>query len=83
MPDRHRPRAAVPAVLTLLGLAAAALATEPPAASGSQPAATPPSAAAPAAPPAAKPSKDKATPLHFEPTEKTRADFEVSFPSDI
>jgi len=25
----------------------------------------------------------KGTPLHFEPTEKTRADFEVSFPTDI
>lgn len=55
-------------------------------------AATPPTAAAPdaapakdAAPPAAgaKGPDGKPSPLHFEPTEKTRADFEVSFPTDI
>ena len=53
------------------------------------PATTPPTApATPAAkegpPPPAKPAEtSKATPQHFEPTEKTRADFEVSFPVDI
>ena len=60
------------------------------------PAASPPAPAAPArdagaekqapdaAPvPGAKPADGKASPLHFEPTEKTRADFEVSFPTDI
>ena len=31
----------------------------------------------------AKPADGKPSPLHFEPTEKTRADFEVSFPTDI
>jgi hypothetical protein len=40
-----------------------------------------PDAAGPA--PGAKPTDGKASPLHFEPTEKTRADFEVSFPTDI
>jgi hypothetical protein len=33
--------------------------------------------------PGPKPADTKASPLHFEPTEKTRADFEVSFPTDI
>jgi hypothetical protein len=60
------------------------------------PAAAPPAPAtaakdAPAAPrkdaagpaPGSKPGDGKPSPLHFEPTEKTRADFEVSFPSDI
>jgi hypothetical protein len=33
--------------------------------------------------PGAKAADGKPSPLHFEPTEKTRADFEVSFPTDI
>jgi hypothetical protein len=45
------------------------------------PAAPPKDAAGPA--PGAKPADGKPSPLHFEPTEKTRADFEVSFPTDI
>jgi len=60
----------------------------PGAAPPSQGAATP---AAPARAPATPEVRDpgvnaatgKGTPLHFEPTEKTRADFEVSFPTDI
>jgi hypothetical protein len=66
-------------------------AADPPAApaKGAPPA---PDSAAPAAteaakdaagPPGPKPAGGKASPLHFEPTEKTRADFEVSFPTDI
>jgi hypothetical protein len=45
------------------------------------PAAPPKDAAGPA--PGSKPADGKPSPLHFEPTEKTRADFEVSFPTDI
>ena len=46
------------------------------------PAADPPASTAPAAgaPPAAKPGR---TQDRFEPTEKVRADFDVSFPIDI
>ena len=46
------------------------------------PAANPPASTAPAAgaPPAAKPGR---TQDRFEPTEKVRADFDVSFPIDI
>ena len=88
MTDRHHRRAAAAALLALLGLAATVPAAEPPLpASASQPAAPPISGATPATPqaaaPDAKPPNAKTTPLHFEPTEKTRADFEVSFPSDI
>jgi hypothetical protein len=53
-------------------------------------AANPPPVAAPAAAPAAvppvppvPPAEAKGSPLHFEPTEKTRADFELSLPNDI
>jgi hypothetical protein len=51
--------------------------------------AKPPPAGKDAAGPAPGPAPGKATdaarstPQHFEPTEKTRADFEVSFPIDI
>ena len=45
------------------------------------PTAPPKDATGPA--PGAKPADGKPSPLHFEPTEKTRADFEVSFPTDI
>jgi len=65
-------------------------AADPPAAAPAAPAVpatdaatAPPSkdAAGPAA--GSKPADGKPTPLHFEPTEKTRADFEVSFPTDM
>jgi hypothetical protein len=84
-------RAALAGCFIALALAARALSADPP----PPPTATP---AAPAAPAATAPAKDttagpaptakpgevsKGTPQHFEPTEKTRADFEVSFPVDI
>ncbi len=61
-------------------------AADPPAAAPAAPAkdataAPPRDTAAPA--PGSKAADGKPSPLHFEPTEKTRADFEVSFPSDI
>ncbi len=61
-------------------------AADPPAAAPTAPAkdataAPPKDAASPA--PGSKAADGKPSPLHFEPTEKTRADFEVSFPSDI
>jgi hypothetical protein len=85
-------RAALAGFAMVLVLAARALSADPP------PTATPATPAAPAAPAATAPAKDttagpapaakpgeasKGTPQHFEPTEKTRADFEVSFPVDI
>jgi hypothetical protein len=84
-------RAALAGFAIVLALAARALSADPP----PSPTATP---AAPAAPAATAPAKDttagpapaakpgeasKGSPQHFEPTEKTRADFEVSFPVDI
>jgi hypothetical protein len=59
----------------------AAAPAAPAAPANDAPAAPPKGAAAPA--PGAKPADGKPSPLHFEPTEKTRADFEVSFPTDI
>ena len=60
-------------------LGARAQAAEPP-----PPAPAPEAKSGPPAPPAAKPADAaRTTPQHFEPTEKTRADFEVSFPIDI
>jgi hypothetical protein len=55
--------------------------TPPAAPAKDAPAAPPKDAAGPA--PGAKSADGKPSPLHFEPTEKTRADFEVSFPTDI
>jgi hypothetical protein len=87
-------RAALAGFAITLALAVRALAADPP----PPPTATPATPAAPAAPVATPPAKDttagpapaakpgetsKGTPQHFEPTEKTRADFEVSFPVDI
>jgi hypothetical protein len=84
--------AALTGLVMALVLAARAVAADPPAPATTTPAG--PAAPAPTAP--APPAKDtaagpttkpaeasKGTPQHFEPTEKTRADFEVSFPVDI
>jgi hypothetical protein len=61
--------------------APAAAAAPPPAATAPAAEPTPPREAAPA--PGARAGEGKPSPLHFEPTEKTRADFEISFPTDI
>lgn len=85
------------AALLLAGLLAgitALRAQEPPAAPAPAPAAEPARPApAPAEPPAAAdpkaagknnaPPASTSTPSRFEPTEKVRADFDVSFPIDI
>jgi len=65
--------------------------TAPPSPGAAPPAQGTATPAAPARAPATPEVRDpgvnaatgKGTPLHFEPTEKTRADFEVSFPTDI
>ncbi|HUO95238.1 MAG TPA: hypothetical protein VMT92_03320 [Steroidobacteraceae bacterium] len=65
--------------------------TAPPSQGAAPPAQGAATPAAPASTPATPEVRDpgvnaatgKGTPLHFEPTEKTRADFEVSFPTDI
>lgn len=57
-------------------------AVPPAAAPATPPAATPPAAPAPAKPPVAG-SAQAAEPDRIEPTEKVRADSEVSFPVDI
>jgi hypothetical protein len=87
-------RTALAGIVIALAIAARALSADPP----PPPTATPATPAAPAAAAATPPAKDttagpapaakpgeasKGTPQHFEPTEKTRADFEVSFPVDI
>jgi hypothetical protein len=81
-------RAALAGFAIALVLSARTLSADPP----------PPAPATPAAPAATAPAKDTTagpapaakpgeastgTPQHFEPSEKTRADFEVSFPVDI
>jgi pyruvate dehydrogenase E2 component (dihydrolipoamide acetyltransferase) len=79
-----------PAVAALL-LAGEVRAADPPAPAPAKDAPAAPAKDAPAAPPkdaagpapGAKSADGKPSPLHFEPTEKTRADFEVSFPTDI
>jgi hypothetical protein len=91
-------RLGAPAVATLLLAGCDEVrAADPPAGAPAPPAApakdapAAPAKDAPAAPakdaagpaPGAKPADGKPSPLHFEPTEKTRADFEVSFPTDI
>jgi hypothetical protein len=88
-----RPAALVAALAMLaIGGGDVRAADPTPAAPGAAPpaqAAAPPAAAtpAPATPevrdPGVNATTGKGTPLHFEPTEKTRADFEVSFPTDI
>jgi len=89
--------AALTALLLLAGHGDVRAADPPPppaAAPATEAASPPPAPPAPAeakpaaAPAAARPAEAKGpdgkpSPLHFEPTEKTRADFEVSFPSDI
>ena len=98
MSHRHLPAApALAAAALVLGLGGDVLAADPPQSQATAPAESAPpavpapakavakpaaaDAASPAAP--AKPGEAKGSPLHFEPTEKTRADFEVSFPTDI
>ena len=83
-------RAADPAAAPPASTSPAAPATNPsaPATPATTPATTPSTPAAGRDAPkdpgvGAKPGDAKGSPLHFEPTEKTRADFEVSFPSDI
>jgi len=82
-------RAAPAAILAVLAGCGEVRAADPPAAAPAAPAApakdapaVPPRDAATAAPGPKSPD-GKPSPLHFEPTEKTRADFEVSFPTDI
>jgi hypothetical protein len=59
-------------------------ASEPPAAQAAAPEAPPPPAEVPAAKPASPPErKPGPSQGRFEPTEKVRADFDVSFPVDI
>jgi hypothetical protein len=71
-------------LLTGLALLVARLAlAETPAPPSSSPAATPSATATPAPAPAAPAKPATTTPQHFEPTEKVRADFDVSFPIDI
>ena len=74
-------------LLPALATALSALAAEPPPKAGSAAPpvaapATPPAAAAPAKPPAAG-GVQSSEPDRIEPTEKVRADSEISFPVDI
>ena len=66
--------------LATSGAVAVALAQSPSAAAPTAPPAATP-AATPPAPPAAPPAA--VSPERFEPTDKVRADFDVSFPIDI
>ena len=62
---------------------AAAESRPPAAAAGAPPAKEAAPAVDPAAKPATPPASRSPTPARFEPTEKVRADFDVSFPIDI
>jgi hypothetical protein len=75
----------VPPATAAAAPSAATPATAPGAVAAGTPAPAPASAPSPAASPGApaKPDAARSTPQRFEPTEKVRADFEVSFPIDI